>query len=199
VARVGRPALFPVGNFVCRRSNFPIVAVSLRYADEAQRLQVDIIGYRDLLKRAIDNVLRNAIRFTAEGGVIEITFSVATPSCARLCVRDYGPGVPNEQLEAIFEPFVRMADAGASSGAGLGLAIAKQAVLTHGGAISACNAEPRGLLIAIDLPLASHAQVPKPAAPSALYRPAIGLDPRSRFPELGNGGDERFKRWFSWS
>jgi two-component system sensor histidine kinase CpxA len=156
------------GRFEARQS---AKTVSLRYADEARWLQVDIIGYRDLLKRAIDNVLRNAIRFTAEGGVIEITFSVATPSCARLCVRDYGPGVPDEQLGAIFEPFVRMADAGASSGAGLGLAIAKRAVLTHGGAVSACNADPRGLSITIDLPLASQAQDPKPAAPSALYRP----------------------------
>jgi signal transduction histidine kinase len=79
--------------------------------------------------------------------------------------------VPDELLGAIFKPFVRMPDAGASSGAGLGLAIAKRAVLTHGGGVSACNAEPRGLLITIDLPLASQAQVQEPAAPTALYRP----------------------------
>jgi len=171
------------GRFEARQS---AKTVALRYADEAQRLQVDIIGYRDLLKRAIDNVIRNAIRFTAEGGAIEITFSVATPSCARLCVRDYGPGVPEEQVGAIFEPFVRLADAGASSGAGLGLAIAKQAVLTHGGAVSARNAEPRGLLITIDLPLASQAKGPKPAAPSALYRPRDRSRPPLAAPDLGD-------------
>jgi two-component system sensor histidine kinase CpxA len=110
-----------------------------------------IRGYRELLKRALDNVLRNAIRFTPEGSYVEAeVLSNPDADLVLIQVRDGGMGVQNDKLDAIFEPFVR----GSSdrSGAGLGLAIAKRAVLANRGTIRARNLKERGLLIEISLP-----------------------------------------------
>jgi two-component system sensor histidine kinase CpxA len=72
-------------------------------------------------------------------------------------VRDYGPGVPEGSLKAIFQPFYRVGDDRnrQTGGVGLGLAIAHQAVRLHGGAISAANAPEGGLMVEISLPIAS--------------------------------------------
>jgi signal transduction histidine kinase len=74
-----------------------------------------------------------------------------TPSEALLRVRDYGPGVPEEMLSAIFQTFRRVAN-DRSDGAGLGLAIAQRAVQVHQGAIRAVNAPQGGLIVEITLP-----------------------------------------------
>ena len=86
-----------------------------------------------------------------------------------LSVRDHGPGVPEESLEAIFQPFHRISgDAqGAAEGNGLGLAIASEAIRLHRGTISAANLRPTGLEITIRLPIAYDAasrryEVPQP-------------------------------------
>jgi two-component system sensor histidine kinase CpxA len=102
-------------------------------------------GYRELLKRALDNVLRNAIRFTPEGSCVEVEV-LGNPDADLILiqVRDGGMGVQDDKLAAIFEPFVR----GSSdrSGAGLGLAIAKRAILANRGTIKARNLKECGFL-----------------------------------------------------
>jgi signal transduction histidine kinase len=83
---------------------------------------------------------------------LEIDRSAPEP-LALLSVRDHGPGVPEDSLQAIFQPFVRI-DAEATGGNGLGLAIAFEAIRLHRGRISATNLLPTGLEINIRLPVA---------------------------------------------
>jgi signal transduction histidine kinase len=109
-------------------------------------------GFEELLRSAIENVVRNAIRHTAEGTTVEISLTISNLQ-ALLRVRDYGSGVPESMLAEIFLPFRRVPN-GNSEGAGLGLAIAERAVSVHQGTIRATNAPQGGLIVDIDLPLA---------------------------------------------
>jgi two-component system, OmpR family, sensor kinase len=108
----------------------------------------------ELLHRAVENVVRNAVKFTGDGTSVAVC---AAPSAAGerlvLSVADRGPGVPQAELAAIFEPFYRGASGQAAAGFGLGLAIARQAIETHGGRVHAANREGGGLVITIELPL----------------------------------------------
>jgi signal transduction histidine kinase len=109
-------------------------------------------GDRELLRRAIENVLRNAIRYSPEGSPIDVRVESAAGK-ASISVRDYGPGVPDEMLPRIFQPFFR-ADGSRDSqtgGVGLGLAIAHRAIGAHHGNISAENAAP-GLRVRMEIP-----------------------------------------------
>jgi two-component system, OmpR family, sensor histidine kinase CpxA len=108
-------------------------------------------------------VIRNAIRYTEEGTAVEVSLNWRLDT-AVLTVRDYGPGVPEEELKHIFEPFYRVSEARerASGGVGLGLSIADRTIKLHGGAIRAENVG-HGLLITIDLPLTPSSAVPEPA------------------------------------
>lgn len=110
-----------------------------------------IRGFEELMRSAIENVVRNAIRHTAEGSTVEITLR-AESGRARLRVLDHGPGLPESMLAEVFLPFRRVAN-GNSAGAGLGLAIAERAVSIHCGTIRAINAGQGGLIVEIDLPL----------------------------------------------
>ena len=113
-----------------------------------------VLGEPELLRRAVENVVRNAVRHAPEGTTVKIGLESAG-DVARIRVRDYGPGVPDELLATIFEPFFRVERdrSRASGGIGLGLAIARRAVDLHRGRISAGNAQP-GLVVNIELPLA---------------------------------------------
>jgi two-component system, OmpR family, sensor histidine kinase CpxA len=117
-------------------------------------------GESELLHRAVENVLRNAIRHAPEGTSVQIGCAIRD-DLATITVRDYGPGVPDDLLGAIFDPFFRVEGhrSRASGGVGLGLAIARRAVLVHGGRISAQNARP-GLIVTIELPRAEGALEP---------------------------------------
>jgi two-component system sensor histidine kinase CpxA len=110
-------------------------------------------GEWELIRRAVENVVRNAIRHTPGGTEVEIILKRSGP-WSQIIVRDYGPGVPEDRLEFIFDPFFRVENhrSRASGGAGLGLAIARRAVDLHQGRISARNARP-GLIVTIELPL----------------------------------------------
>lgn len=115
-----------------------------------------VVGDRELLRRAVENVIRNAIRYAPEGTPIETRLECASDA-ALITVRDYGPGVPEELLPKIFTPFFRV-DASrdnATGGVGLGLAIAQRAVTLHRGRLRARNMEP-GLLVSIELPLVAR-------------------------------------------
>lgn len=117
-----------------------------------ERPDAAITGVRELLRRAIENVVRNGIRYSPEHGVVDIASTSDAVSIA-LTIRDHGPGVPDEELSRIFDPFFRGEGAGgtAGGGSGLGLSIAKRALLVHGGTISADNAQP-GLRVRMDIP-----------------------------------------------
>jgi signal transduction histidine kinase len=110
-------------------------------------------GDRELLRRAIENVVRNSIRYTPGGGAVDVKLG-ATKDAARICVRDYGPGVPQDVLPKIFQPFFRVDDSRDTStgGIGLGLAIAYRAIGIHHGRLWAENVKP-GLMVWIELPL----------------------------------------------
>lgn len=118
-----------------------------------------IAGDEDLLRRAIENVVRNAIFYTPPGTKVEIALSSPDGSNAELEIRDHGPGVPEDALERLFEPFYRVDQARArkTGGAGVGLSICERAVRLHGGKVTARNASPRGLIVEISLPLAEAA------------------------------------------
>jgi two-component system sensor histidine kinase CpxA len=111
-----------------------------------------ILGDHVLLHRALDNVLRNAIRHAPEGTAIEVVMKAAADKVS-IDVRDYGIGVPEEFLSSIFEPFVRVEGdrSRSSGGVGLGLCIARRAIELHHGHIEARNARP-GLAVLIELP-----------------------------------------------
>jgi two-component system sensor histidine kinase CpxA len=108
----------------------------------------------ELLRRAFENVLRNAIRYAPHGTSVDVSVE-RTLEAAVIKVRDTGPGVPEEALPRIFDPFYRVeSDRSRASGggAGLGLSIARRAVDLHKGTLKARNANP-GLLVEIELPL----------------------------------------------
>jgi two-component system sensor histidine kinase CpxA len=119
-----------------------------------------IRGIPHLLRSAVENVVRNALRHTAESTEAEVSLDLETSPApvAVIQVRDHGPGVPEGQLEHIFRPFCRVEDDRnrQTGGVGLGLAIAREAVRLHGGTIQAANAPQGGLVVTIRLPLATH-------------------------------------------
>ncbi len=111
----------------------------------------EVRGDPELLRRAIENVIRNAIRHAPRQTTVEVTLS--RNGGASVVVRDYGPGVPEENLPRIFDAFYRVeTDRNRDSGGvGLGLAIARRAVELHKGRIVARNTAP-GLAVEIDIP-----------------------------------------------
>ncbi len=118
-------------------------------------------GNDSLLHSAVENVVRNAIRYTAEGSSVEIALAGEQRSGgmeAVLRVSDSGPGVPEDALAKLFEPFYRLDDARGrlTGGVGLGLAITERAVRFHGGKVSAFNRAEGGLMVEIRLPLISR-------------------------------------------
>lgn len=111
-------------------------------------------GSPELLRRAIENVVRNAVRYTAESTAVEVALE-RDNNQAVISVRDFGQGVPTDSLDQLFEPFYRVAEARdrQTGGIGLGLAITKSAIQLHGGQISATNAAGGGLEIKLTLPV----------------------------------------------
>jgi signal transduction histidine kinase len=109
-------------------------------------------GVAEMIRSAIENVVRNAVRHTPPGTQVEVTIERHQPF-ALIRVRDHGPGVPEAMLKDVLLPFRREKPGG--NGAGLGLAIADRVVRLHNGSIEAYNAREGGLVIDINLPL-SH-------------------------------------------
>lgn len=115
-------------------------------------------GDQELLRQALENLVRNAARYTAPGTTVEISLrkvAARDHERAHLEVRDQGPGVPEAELADIFRPFYRVNDARdrQSGGAGVGLAISDRAVRLHGGTLRALNAPGGGLVMEVELPL----------------------------------------------
>jgi two-component system sensor histidine kinase CpxA len=114
---------------------------------------VTLDGDGELLRRAIENVMRNAIRYAPTDSKVEVGLENGE-GWAKIRVRDYGPGVPEEALPRLFDPFYRVEEDRdrRSGGVGLGLSIARRAVELHKGKLRASNASP-GLLVEIELPV----------------------------------------------
>jgi len=117
-----------------------------------------VMGVPILLHSAIENVVRNAARYTAEGTGVQVRLEHGeSPSGPEAVIRvtDSGPGVPAEALDKLFRPFYRIDDARGrqTGGVGLGLAITERAVRLHGGTVTAANRPQGGLMVEIRLPL----------------------------------------------
>lgn len=114
-------------------------------------------GSPELLRSAIENVVRNAVHYTTPQTDVEVSLTTngASPKTALIKVRDHGAGVPEPELTNVFRPFYRLADARERStgGTGLGLAITERAVRLHGGTVTAHNAVEGGLEVEIRLPV----------------------------------------------
>ncbi|MFH0994218.1 MAG: ATP-binding protein [Pseudomonadota bacterium] len=117
-----------------------------------------VLGNGDLLRQAIENIIRNAIQYTFESTCVEICLKKIefnSAPYAEITVRDHGPGVPDADIHNIFHPFFRVSNARErkTGGTGLGLAIAERAVHLHHGTLKAANA-PDGFVVTMHLPLA---------------------------------------------
>ncbi len=124
--------------------------------------EVQVYGDPGMLRSAIENVVRNAIFYSGEGGKIEVELAASDTSVG-VTVRDNGPGVPEEKLKLIFDPFYRVDDSRGTTtgGMGLGLAIADNAMRAHDGGIMAGNLQPHGLAVTLAMP-----RLPGPRATS---------------------------------
>lgn len=105
----------------------------------------------ELIYRALENVIRNAVKYTAEHSQISVLCEM-TADLLKVCVTDQGPGVRHDELERIFQPFSRGNDAVPSGGYGLGLAITRQAIERHGGRAYASLPTAGGLAITLEIP-----------------------------------------------
>ncbi len=133
-------------------------------ADPADQFLVE--ADPDLLRSAVENVVRNATRYTAEGTTVEVRLERqrAANGEKEIIVRvlDSGPGVPDEALQKILEPFYRLDDARnrQTGGAGLGLSIADRAIRLHGGQLRASNRKEGGLEVEIRIPAVAPVALP---------------------------------------
>lgn len=137
------------------------VVEDARYEAGGRQIRIDwdehpavpLIGDRCSLASAIENVLRNALRFAPAHSTIRVRLLVSARE-ASLEIEDRGPGVAHDELESLFEPFYRTTSGARKpgSGAGLGLSIAQAAVAAHKGRMSARNLSPQGLSVRLELP-----------------------------------------------
>jgi len=139
-----------------------VIVDDASFEAQARQRQVDaegsiaavVRGNAESLRRAIENVVRNAIKYSPEGGRVRVLLQAAPGGgSVVVSVRDNGPGIAQADLASIFQPFFRGANGGAADGHGLGLAIAQRVVEAHGGSITAANIAAGGLRVDILLPL----------------------------------------------
>lgn len=139
-----------------------------RIVSPAQRIEtrmnadIELLGWPDMLERALDNLLRNALRFNPEGQPIELNARREGDS-ALLSIRDHGPGVDQAHLAQLSEPFFR-APGQTTAGHGLGLAIARRAAERHGGELLLDNHPDGGFVASLKLPLGSTAPTLPPVS-----------------------------------
>jgi signal transduction histidine kinase len=133
-------------------------SVALR-AEQSLRMN----GDPELLRSALENVIRNAVRYAPTASSVGIDARCIEGERIEVVVRDSGPGVPEKDLELIFEPFYRVDAARnrAVGGDGLGLAIAARAVAIHGGTIQARNLEAGGLCVQLTFPAIEPVPAPQ--------------------------------------
>jgi len=128
--------------------------ISISIKGDADISEAIVTGQADLLGRAVENVVRNAIKHSPDGGAVEVAASLLDGGRqVRIAVLGQGPGVAAADLGAIFEPFFRASNTQKSTdGHGLGLAIAQHVIGAHGGTITASNRGSGGLSVEMLLP-----------------------------------------------
>ena len=109
----------------------------------------------DLLEQVMDNLVSNAIKYTAEGGKVEVSFQQSGPDEVQLVVSDTGIGIPASEQDKLFHEFFRASNAKqvTTEGTGLGLVLVKQTVERHGGRLDLSSEEGQGTTVTIELPI----------------------------------------------
>ncbi|HFI5325428.1 TPA: ATP-binding protein [Serratia liquefaciens] len=114
-------------------------------------VEYTVKGNAELMRRAVDNIVRNALRFSSHGQRVTVVLT-RIDQLFQIEVSDQGPGVEESKLSSIFDPFVRVKSSMLGKGYGLGLAITRKVVLAHGGQVEARNGEQEGLVITLRIP-----------------------------------------------
>jgi signal transduction histidine kinase len=172
------------GEALLRRTNLPVntllVQSALRCKAQADSARVrlktttladdeagQLFGDNDLLCTMLDNLVRNAIRFSPPRETVHMEAELVDGH-ARITVRDHGPGIPEAYLDRIFDQFIQVPDENGivKGGTGLGLAIAKTVAQAHGGTIEVRNIRRGGCAFTVSLPLSAQASAPAPVPPS---------------------------------
>jgi two-component system, OmpR family, sensor kinase len=114
---------------------------------------INVPGYSELVYRAVENILRNAVQHSKpENNIFVSAFYDDAKECLQISIDDQGPGVEEKYLQDIFQPFFRSKQSKKGNGVGLGLTIAHRAVAAHGGQINAQNRPEGGLHVEISIP-----------------------------------------------
>jgi two-component system, OmpR family, sensor histidine kinase BaeS len=146
------------------RSLFPDRTLRL----EAASVPVVVDGDPVRLRQVLGNLLTNALRFTPEGGSVELSLAATGPE-AVLRVSDSGPGIPEDELPHVFDRFFRGRQAG-YTGSGIGLAVVSELVRAHGGSVSAGNLPGGGAVFSVTLPLIGGSPAPAVSAAAGIGR-----------------------------
>ena len=138
---------------IVQDANFEAQAVGSSIRFHAAH-EVILQGHHELLRRAFENIIRNALKYNQPGEAIDVSIQQDAQSLV-VEVRDHGPGVPPSEIETVFHPFYRVhgTDKAGHIGYGLGLAIAKRAIEHHQGTIQLSNCEDGGLCVRCTFPL----------------------------------------------
>lgn len=128
--------------------------IKIKYVsqNESSIAQVIVSGQQDLLHRAIDNVVRNALKYSASHSYVTVEANVEN-EFLNITVSDQGAGVAENELSMIFEAFYRGSNTSQTDGHGVGLAISRQIIEAHGGIVTASNQVSSGLSVSIHLPI----------------------------------------------
>jgi two-component system, OmpR family, sensor histidine kinase CpxA len=153
--------LLPDMDYEAQQRNCSVSFVSVTTPGSSAPPLSEVMGSPELLGRAVENIIRNAISYTAEGTAVEIQLRNEHRLGTRfavLQVKDHGPGVPEAALKSIFRPFYRLdlSRQRSTGGYGVGLAITERAVRLHGGAVTARNAPQGGLIVEMRIPAAGQ-------------------------------------------
>jgi len=161
LARLERPALDAQSERVDIAQLLGEIVADVAIEADVRRARVElstagtleVMGDREALRSAFENVLRNAVRYSPVGSQLQVRAQRSAMS-VEVVIEDQGPGVPEKDLKLIFEPFYRVDAARdrAEGGEGLGLAIAARAIALHHGTIDARNLSATGLAVRITLP-----------------------------------------------
>jgi two-component system sensor histidine kinase CpxA len=141
---------------IARDADFEAGALNKRVEFSSRVDQALVASAEDLLRKCFDNIVRNAVKHTPQDTAVSIEL-LKTGDVYTVIVEDRGAGVPETDLTRIFEPFYRVDDARTrrDGGHGLGLSIARRAIMQHGGTIAASNNSP-GLRVVVNLPAFPH-------------------------------------------
>jgi signal transduction histidine kinase len=164
--RRSRVALVEVGADVAEE--FAALAAARGVRFEVSGSGAEVVGDADALRRAVANLVDNAIRVSPPGGLVSIRTGVG-PDGVSLVVTDEGPGIPAEEQQRVFERFWRAdgSRARSSGGSGLGLAIVRRIVELHDGTVGVESTPGQGARFTIRLPEAAPAPAPQAVVPTA--------------------------------